>query len=324
VAPFAGLYVTPARRASYDAWWHDLWEVLKVWDVMRDIGDVSGAYHASLDSLGVDPRTFFSTQRDLYDETMAQQDHQIGRLVERLKASGEWDNTILIVTADHGHPAGSYSRFGRELIDPPPERWEGAFLDSYRTRVPLLIVAPGRLEGGRRILERVSLIDLLPTVLELVGLPPPEIMQGQSLVPLMTGTEGWEPRPVILEQYQRDAESDLEWGHIEVIDGRWGASLEIYPDIPDSVEFRPDGPQRAARLHDPDVPRLLLYDVLEDPLATRNVNDEHPDLVAKYTEFLERQILAHESVRQLIAPSEGQVELTPEQLETLRSLGYIQ
>jgi len=324
VAPFRGLYVTPERHARFEAWWKDLWEVFNLWEIMLETGDVSGAYHASLDSIGVDPKTFFSTQRDLYDETMAQQDHQIGRLVQRLKMSGEWDNTVLIVTADHGHPAGSYSRFGRELIDPPPERWEGAFLDSYRTRVPLLIVAPGRLEGGRRVLERVSLIDLLPTVLELVGLPPPEIMQGQSLVPLMTGTEGWEPRPVILEQYQTDSRSGLERGHIEVIDGRWGASLEIYPDIPDSVEFRPDGPQRAARLHDPDAPRLLLYDVLEDPLATRNVNDEHPDLVAKYTEFLERQRAAHESVRQLIAPSEGQVELTPEQLETLRSLGYIQ
>jgi len=197
-------------------------------------------------------------------------------------------------------------------------------LDSYRSRVPLLIVAPGRLEGGRRVSERVSLIDLLPTVLELVGLPPPDIMQGQSLVPLMTDHGGWEERPVILEQYQKDLDSGLEWGHIEVMDGRWGASLEIYPDIPDSVEFRPDGPQRAARLHDPSVPRLLLYDLEDDPLATRNVNDEHPDLVAKYTEYLDRQREAHESVKQLIARAEGQVELTAEQLETLRSLGYIQ
>jgi arylsulfatase A-like enzyme len=325
VAPFAGLFVTPDRRRSFETWWEDLWDVLWRDDVnYMETGDVSGAFHTALSELGIDPRTFFSTQRDLYDETMTHQDHQIGRLVDSLKATGEWDNTILIITSDHGHPAGSYSRFGRELIDPPPEKWEGAMLDSYRSRVPLLIVAPGRLEAGRRVVERVSLIDLLPTVLELVGLPPPEIMQGQSLVPLMTGMEGWEPRPVILEQYQKDLASGLEWGHIEVIDGRWGASLEIYPDIPDSVDFRPDGPQRAARLHDPDVPRLLLYDVLEDPLATRNVNDEHPDLVAKYTQFLERQRVAHESVRQLIAPSEGQVELTAEQLETLRSLGYIQ
>ena len=325
VAPFAGLFVTPDRRRSFETWWEDLWDVLWRDDVnYMETGDVSGAFHTALSELEIDPRTFFSTQRDLYDEAMVHQDHQIGLLVDSLKAIGEWENTILIVTSDHGHPAGSYSRFGRELIDPPPAKWEGAMLDSYRSRVPLLVIAPGRLEGGRRVVERVSLIDLLPTVLELVGLPPPEIMQGQSLVPLMTETEGWEPRPVILEQYQIDPQSGLEWGHIEVIDGRWGASLEIYPDIPDSVEFRPDGPQRAARLHDPDVPRLLLYDVLEDPLATHNVNDQHPDLVEKYTEFLERQRVAHDAVKQLIAPSEGQVELTAEQLETLRSLGYIQ
>lgn len=325
VEPYAGLYVTPARRDSFETWWPRLWQELRRQNLWyQETGDVSGAFHAGLDAIGVDRRDFFETQRDLYDETMTHQDSQLGLFVDSLKASGEWENTILVVTADHGHPAGSYSRFGRELLEPQPEPWEGALLDSYRSRVPLLIIAPGRLEGGRRVSERVSLIDLLPTVLDLVDLPTPDIMQGQSLVPLMTGRDGWEERPVILEQYQKDLQSGLEWGHIEVIDGRWGASLEIWPEIPDSIEFRPDGPQRAARLHDPDVPRLLLYDVLEDPLATRNVNAEHPDLVAKYTDYLERQRAAHESVRGLIAPSEGQVELTPEQLETLRSLGYIQ
>ena len=215
VEPYAGLYVPPARRDSFEIWWQGLWQALREQELWYgDTGDVSGAFHAGLEAIGVDRRTFFSTQRDLYDETMTHQDAQLGLLVDSLETTGEWENTILIVTADHGHPAGSYSRFGRELLEPQPEPWEGAMLDSYRSRVPLLIVAPGRLEGGRRVSDRVSLIDLLPTVLELAGLPPPDIMQGQSLVPLMTGGEGWEERPVILEQYQKDLDSGLEWGHI--------------------------------------------------------------------------------------------------------------
>ena len=67
------------------------------------------------------------------------------------------------------------------------------------THVPLLIVWPGRIAGGQRFSQPVSMVDVLPTVLDLVDLPMPEIMQGQSLVPLLLGEEGWEPRPVILD-----------------------------------------------------------------------------------------------------------------------------
>jgi arylsulfatase A-like enzyme len=321
VTPFAGLYVSPARRDSFEVWWPQVREAVR--PNSERTGDVSGAFRAALESIGVEPRVFFTLQRDLYDETMAHQDYQLGRLVERLKAAGEWENTLLIISSDHGHPAGSYSRFGRELLDPRPEEWEGALLDSYRTRVPLIFIWPGHVPPGQRISEPVSLLDVLPTVLELAGLPPPEVMQGQSLVPLLMGREGWEPRPIIFEQYQIDLRNGLTTGHIEVLDGRWGASLAVYPEVDDTVDFRPDGIQRAARLHFPDKPRLLLYDVREDPLATRNVNDRYPELVEKYTEFLLAQIEAHEALALHFTPG-GEVELTPEQLETLRSLGYIQ
>jgi hypothetical protein len=53
------------------------------------------------------------------------------------------------------------------------------------------------------------------------------------------------------------------------------------------------------------------------------LNEERPDLVEKYTEFLEAQFEAHQALGQLFTPSES-VALTPEQLETLRTLGYIQ
>jgi len=321
VEPFAGLYVSAERRDSFDVWWPRLFEIEG--PDYYETGDVSGAFRARLAAMGVEPNVFFTLQRDLYDETMAHQDHQLGELVKRLKASGEWENTLLIISSDHGHPAGSFSRFGRELLDPLPEKWEGALLDSYRTRVPLIVIWPGRIPTGQRISEPVSLLDVLPTVLELADLPPPKVMQGQSLAPLLMSTEGWKPRPIIFEQYQIDPRNGLTAGHIEVLDGRWGASLAVYPEIDDTVDFRPDGIQRAARLFFPDKPRLLLYDVWEDPLATCNVNDQYPELVEKYLEFLLAQIEAHKALVLHFTPG-GEVELTPEQLETLRSLGYIQ
>ncbi len=168
------------------------------------------------------------------------------------------------------------------------------------------------------------MIDMLPTILDLVDLPLPEVMQGQSLAPLLFGTDGWEERPVILEQVQNDVVTGEFTGHIEMIDGRWAASLEIWPErAEDDPPVQPSGSQRAARPHVPGTPRLLLYDLRSDPFTLKNVNDLYPELVDKYTLLLEAQWDAHQVLRQHVGVSTAEVELTPEQLRTLRSLGYI-
>lgn len=92
-----------------------------------------------------------------------------------------------------------------------------------------------------------------------------------------------------------------------MIDGRWGASLWIGPPR-DTLNRRPTP--------------LLLFDVWNDPLALTLMNDRHPELVTKYTELLEKQWEAHRLLAQRFTAG-GKVELTPEQLETLRALGYI-
>ncbi len=178
------------------------------------------------------------------------------------------------------------------------------------TSIPLLIVWPGRIAGGQRFSQPVSMIDVLPTILDLVGLPMREVMQGQSLAPLLLGEEGWEPRPVILDEFYVDEETGELRGVIEVVDERWGASLEINP-LPD----REPETQRT-------VP-LLLYDLWNDPYTQHSLHEERPDLVEKYTAFLEAQFEAHQALAQQFTRSE-ESPLTPEQLETLRSLGYIQ
>jgi len=68
---------------------------------------------------------------------------------------------------------------------------------------------------------------------------------------------------------------------------------------------------------------LLLFDLWNDHWCVRPVNEDHPDLVEKYTEFLENQWEAHQDLAQLFT-RRGEVELTAEQLQTLRALGYIQ
>ena len=255
--------------------------------------------------------TYYDAGRDLYDETMAYQDHQLGQLVERLKARGEWERTLLIVAADHStHSAGA--EFARGMLDSVRPHWEqdSPIFRSSVSRIPLIVVWPGRIPAGQRFSQPVSMIDMVPTILQLAGLPAPETMQGQSLAPLLLGEEGWEPRPVILDEFEVDRETGELRGVIEVIDGRWGASLEINPDPEQEPEERRPVP-------------LVLYDLWNDPFCLNSLHEARPDLVEKYTVFLEAQWEAHQALAQRFTPG-GEVALTPEQLRTLRALGYIQ
>jgi arylsulfatase A-like enzyme len=242
---------------------------------------------------------------DLYDECMAFQDRSLGRLVERLEKSGERDRTLLIVAADHSHFAA-----GLPLHAEGAPQWPAPVLASHKTRIPLIFVWPGKIAPGRRITGQVSLIDLLPTVLDLAGLPPPEIAQGRSLAPLLLGQRGWKPRPVVFDEFYTDGQ-DL-WGSLEVVDGRWGASLRI--------DTRPDEkrPQRDRFRPAP----LLVFDIERDPHAFRSLHVERPDLVRKYSKMLGRIWTEHRALAAKFNRA-GRTQMTPEQAEALRSLGYI-
>ena len=108
VPPFAGLYVTPELRETYLEWHEQL-----------EPAGGRGPYSDAFEKTGISRLEFYDAARGLYDETMAHQDHQIGQLVDRLQEMGEWDRTLLIIAADHGHAAGS-RHFGLGLLDPLP------------------------------------------------------------------------------------------------------------------------------------------------------------------------------------------------------------
>jgi len=307
--PFGGLFVTADESESW----------LESRERLNEFGDARRPHSPAFDSTGINRTEFYSVAKGLYDEAMAHNDYRLGQVIDRLKAEGEWENTLLIIGGDHSIRA-ALADIGLALSDSLPPQWSQRrpMLRPTVSRVPLMFVWPGHIEGGRRIDQTVSMIDVLPTLLDLLGLPPAEIAQGQSLAPLIMGREGWEPRPVILDEFYADPEAGELGGTIEVVDGRWGASLEIGPDPQQQPEE--DGDEEAAETQR-SVP-LLLYDLWNDPMALRSLHEERPDLVQKYTAFLEEQLEAHLALGQYFTPS-GEVELTPEQLRTLRSLGYI-
>ncbi len=321
--PFAGLFVTPEEHKKIREWDEQLFE--KAGDVFGTTSIVD-FYDIALERADIDRKSYFSGRRGLYDETMAHQDRELERFVDRLKAEGEWENTILVIAADHGHPAGTFARFGRGLIEPEPDGWQGALFENYSTRVPLVFVWPRGIQGGRRIEQAVSMIDVLPTILDLAGLPPPEIAQGRSLAPLLRGGK-LDPRPVILDEFRVDEGSGQMVGNLEMMDGRWGASLEIAPVAPggDAAHgrhaFPAGGRWGAVHPYFADATRFLLYDLWNDPFATRAVNDEHPELVDQYEKKLEEHWSVHQALAKQFGEA-GDAALDPKMLRQLQALGY--
>jgi arylsulfatase len=305
VAPFAGTFVDPETRERFYGWEREL---ARVEGRSRPRWLWHGAYaDSSYEKTGIDRMAFFDAGRGLYDETLAHNDYQLGKFVERLKA-----HTLLIVAADHGNT------HGLGVFDSIPAHLPN--FHSYQSRIPLIVVWPERIAGGQRFRQPVSMIDILPTILDLAGLPPAEVAMGQSLSPLLLNQGRFEPRPVIFDEFYVDAASGELEGLIEVIDGRWGASLSIEVEEEGSEG---DDKEEDVTEEEPERPQLLLYDMWSDPYSLRSLHEERPDLVDKYTRFLEAQWDAHRALAQRFSRS-GEIPITPEQLETLQALGYIQ
>lgn len=254
---------------------------------------------------GSDPARLYRTARRLYEEAMALQDREIWRLVDNLKERGEWDRTLFVVASDHSHVSA-----GLPFFDPDMPAWDAPILASQKSRIPMIFVWSGKIPAGRRISEPVSMIDLLPTVLDLAELRRPETAQGRSLVPLIMGKRGWKTRPVVLDEFYTDGKTMA--GSLEVVDGRWGASLRIDPRS-ETVKSPRDRLRPAP---------LLLFDVEEDPHALRSLHAERPDLVRKYSKMLARIWKEHLNLARRFTRA-GSLPMKPDEIERLRSLGYL-
>ncbi len=111
----------------------------------------------------------------MYDSAVASTDDAVGQLLDRLANLGLADNTLVVVTSDHGEALGENDRAGH------------SYLEDYNTLVPMIIQLPGRVGAGQRHPDQVRLVDLTPTILDAIGLPPPDPSNGVSLLHLMAG-----------------------------------------------------------------------------------------------------------------------------------------
>jgi arylsulfatase A-like enzyme len=236
--------------------------------------------------------------RLLYKGTLLYTDSLLKESFDDLKRLGLWDNTLIILTADHGEEMYDHHR----LFHHSPSLYEGAL------RVPLLIKFP-RQRGRKVVTENVSLIDLLPTVHHyFAGRPRPGAYAGLSLVDLLAGEGAAFRERVLFAEAARSRVVAAVVGNYKLIYNPAG----ITPTTTLGHPF-PMGP-------------VEFYDLIKDPGETVNLGRvENPAL---------RRLLAEASryLQEALAPrreraDRGDIELSEEERreadEVLRSLGYI-
>src|ERR1700724_4117784 len=109
-----------------------------------------------------------------YDGEIAYVDAAVGKLLSWLRLRGLYDGALIAVMADHGEALGEHG-----------ETTHGIFLHDETIRVPLLFKLPRERSAGRRIETRAGLVDVMPTILQTVGIAVPKEMQGESLLPTL-------------------------------------------------------------------------------------------------------------------------------------------
>lgn len=181
-------------------------------------------------------------------------DQAVGDILQALDDNRLRDDTIVVFTSDHGDLVGDHMLFGKSCT------YEEAL------KVPLIVRVPWLEKGGRRIEERISQIDLVPTLLDLMGEPIPEGLEGISRAPVLRGAA------TLGEQDGGDV--FIEWTGT---DG-W-PTPDKSPDLPVEVWDRVLGPWRTVisadgwKLNLSPVDQCELYDLSNDPYEEQNLFD---------------------------------------------------
>jgi arylsulfatase A-like enzyme len=248
-----------------------------------------------LDDAEVDREDFVTAEKAWYDGSILAMDYEISRLLERLDELGLRDDTLIAFVADHGE----------EFLE-HGNHWHGHSAYGELVNVPMFVTWRGVVPEGLVIEKTTQSIDLMPTVLELARLPVPDEAQGTSLLPLLAApTEpaalGWRDRAVFTERKNPPFEStEGTADSFAVIADGWKLIW--------NVVVRDDRPE------------FELFRHSNDPLNLVNVADRHPEVVADLRLRLEEWRELTEAAR--VSTEEGAANVSPEELEQLRALGY--
>lgn len=220
-----------------------------------------------------------AVDRVRYDGEIAHTDAQVGRLLDGLAERGLLDDTVVVLTSDHGEEFGDHG-----------SKHHGRTLYREVLRVPLIMAGPGIATGRTEV--PVGVVDVLPTLLDLFGLPTPRGLAGRSLGRALSGGALGDA-PLLAELrlfdgYHADA----------LLDGRWKLVV------------------------DPDDDSARLFDLQADPLERRDLAADHPDRVARMRQGLAALREAARAASRRTGVDDS-LDLDEDELDTLRQLGYV-
>jgi arylsulfatase A-like enzyme/Flp pilus assembly protein TadD len=215
---------------------------------------------------------------DPYDGEIAYMDFYVGKILDQLREEDLLSNTLIILAGDHGEAFGEKH-----------EKGHGVFIYESTMRIPLIFYAEGCLPTGEVIEARVRLIDIMPSILDMLYTTLPEDIQGVSLLPFIEGKKKDDLSSYIESYYPRE---NFGWSElVGLIDGEWKYIK---------------------------APREELYNLKQDPREEKNLIQEERKIVQEKRDKLEDIIQS--SVSPLVA---GKRKLSAEERDRLRSLGYI-
>jgi arylsulfatase A-like enzyme/Tfp pilus assembly protein PilF len=212
---------------------------------------------------------------DRYDGEIAYMDEYVGKVLEEVE--GERDRTLIVIVGDHGESLGEHG-----------ERDHGIFLYEVSMRVPLIMVAPKKFPEKKVIRSNVRLIDIAPTILDFLKIEKSEKMQGESLLPYISGKKK-KDLPFYMETvYPRES---FNWSELKgVVDGEWKYIF---------------------------APKEELYNIKKDPHENNNLFEREKERAENM------KILMESMEKKYSSGISGKRTLTREDEERLRSLGYI-
>jgi arylsulfatase A-like enzyme len=206
-------------------------------------------------------------------------DRRFAPFLRYLRESGILDDSYLVLTSDHGDEMYENGRWGH-----------GYSLYEHQLHVPLLVRRPGGADAGRAVPEMVGLIDLMPTLLKLAGVDPPDGIRGKDISMLLDG--GSTDRPPLFFA------SSMMWG-------------------PDIYSVRTE---RHKLIADTAGDWVQLFDLIQDPTEQNDLADANEELALAMRELIDEHLKATEHGRLERETREIEEDL----LERLRSLGYVE
>jgi arylsulfatase A-like enzyme len=192
-----------------------------------------------------DAKRMFS---DLYDGAVAYVDACIGRFLDALRERGVYERATIAFVADHGEQLWDHGRFGHGGDD----------LFDEIVRVPLIVKPPaGTFRPGQVVPAEVSAFDVMPTLLELAGIPPAVDLDARSLVPLIQGKAERLERAVVTETSLRGI-ALVDGGYKYVLQpGGEEALFHLRSDPAERRDLAPERPEELARLRELAIAYLL-------------------------------------------------------------------